>query len=1016
MRKICRYGLMTAITWIALSSAGILTGCSGGWGSGSPTVTMQQGTSQSVTAGSSATFTAITSGAGPFTYQWYVNGTLIAGATSSSYTVSSVTGSMNGNVYTVVVTSPGGTAKQSSTLKVTQITPTITTWPTASSLTYGQTLASSTLTGGAASVSGTFSWANSATAPTLGTSTQSVVFTPTDTTEYVPVTGSVSVTVAKATPTVTTWPTASSLMYGQTLASSTLSGGAASVAGTFSWTSSATTPAAGTSEQSVTFTPTDTVDYDPLTGMVNLTTSGVTLAPIASTVAANTTEPGTYSFSTTASGGVTNALTWSATGGSITSAGVWTSPTTPGTYTITATSAEESTVSVSTTVTISKPVITAQPVSKTACAGYRTTLQTSANYADGYQWTLPGSASGYTGASTSTLVLSNLTTNDSGTYACTVSNLAGTVSTNNITLNVVNGGTAPTISSPSNATVWTTQTATFSTSVSGGTGTMSYQWYKNTTGSTSIDSSTKIAGATKSLYTTGALSTSDSGTYFFATVTDADCTNSVQTTSAALLTVNAPINGVPAGVPPSIVTQPTGETGATKGSATFSVTASGTGTLSYQWYYVPYSASTATTYTAMSSTAGIAISGATSSSYTTTSSDNWYVDGDQFYVVVTNNYGQAVSNKATLAVGAGMQVQIDDQPQSEYIASAGQAAFTVTATCTDCTPAYQWYWMAPEASTAVALTDSTATTATGLSGATISGSTTSSITISNTPSTASGGILYAVISSTDGVNVTSGTHALTSSKAGLFVGSVGSIGASGSGKGLCNTSSAAWVLNGTMPGTGSATTSSAYAPYQDTTDCQVEMTNDQGTEQAAIFWPTLVSAAKFSVSFTVQIAHSSSIADGFTLVLADPSSGATTSSVGATGGGLGAKGIPGFVLGFDTYYNSEYGDPSVPYLGVGRGETALWEKPWSYVNTHLAGKYNSVLTDFYNNLSEYASSTHDYVVTVDSGVMTVTMDGYEVFSGSVTLPQAAYLGFTASTGGSMEEVIISNLTATVSQP
>ena len=43
-------------------------------------------------------------------------------------------------------------------------------------------------------------------------------------------------TVNKATPTVSAWPTASAITYGQTLASSTLSGGSASVGGTFTWT------------------------------------------------------------------------------------------------------------------------------------------------------------------------------------------------------------------------------------------------------------------------------------------------------------------------------------------------------------------------------------------------------------------------------------------------------------------------------------------------------------------------------------------------------------------------------------------------------------------------------------------------------------------------------------------------------------------------------------------------------------------------------------------------------------
>jgi hypothetical protein len=48
--------------------------------------------------------------------------------------------------------------------------------------------------------------------------------------------------------------------------------------------------------------------------------------------------------------------------------------------------------------------------------------------------------------------------------------------------------------------------------------------------------------------------------------------------------------------------------------------------------------------------------------------------------------------------------------------------------------------------------------------------------------------------------------------------------------------------------------------------------------------------------------------------------------------------------------------------------------------------------------------------------MTVTMDGHELFTGTVSLPPAAYLGFTASTGGAEEAVTISALTATVSAP
>jgi hypothetical protein len=280
-------------------------------------------------------------------------------------------------------------------------------------------------------------------------------------------------------------------------------------------------------------------------------------------------------------------------------------------------------------------------------------------------------------------------------------------------------------------------------------------------------------------------------------------------------------------------------------------------------------------------------------------------------------------------------------------------------------------------------------------------------------------VFYAVVTSTnDGSTQITGTNPLTSNTAGLFVGSLGTVGNTTAGKGLCNSSSTNWVLNGNSPGT----SSSSNVPYQNTSACTIELTNDNGGEQAAVYWPTLISTANFTVSFTVAIAHNGNPADGFTMILADPSQGATTSSLGAVGAGLGANGIPGFVVGFDTYQNGNAngGSPSscpgcdpvtVPYMAVGPGATNLWENPWYFVNGNLDTQHS---TDY--PISTYASSTHNYVVSVVGGVMTVTMDGYELFSGQVTLPPVAYLGLTASTGGSQEAVTVSNLTATVSAP
>jgi hypothetical protein len=93
----------------------------------------------------------------------------------------------------------------------------------------------------------------------------------------------VTMTVSlKTTPTITTAPTATAITYGQSLASSTLSGGVASVAGTFAFTTPSTAPGAGTAAQGVTFTPTDTANYNTAT-----TTASVQVNPATLTYTAN---------------------------------------------------------------------------------------------------------------------------------------------------------------------------------------------------------------------------------------------------------------------------------------------------------------------------------------------------------------------------------------------------------------------------------------------------------------------------------------------------------------------------------------------------------------------------------------------------------------------------------------------------------------------------------------------------------------------------------------------------------
>ncbi len=78
--------------------------------------------------------------------------------------------------------------------------------------------------------------------------------------------------VGKATPSVATWPSASSIAYGQTLAASTLLGGAATpTGGGFAFTTPATKPALGTTSQSVTYTPPDVANFTTASGTVSVT-------------------------------------------------------------------------------------------------------------------------------------------------------------------------------------------------------------------------------------------------------------------------------------------------------------------------------------------------------------------------------------------------------------------------------------------------------------------------------------------------------------------------------------------------------------------------------------------------------------------------------------------------------------------------------------------------------------------------------------------------------------------------
>jgi hypothetical protein len=271
-----------------------------------------------------------------------------------------------------------------------------------------------------------------------------------------------------------------------------------------------------------------------------------------------------------------------------------------------------------------EPTIAAQPASLTVTAGQTATFSVTATGTApfSYQW-LKNSAN-ISGATAASYTTPATIVGDSGAkFDVVVSNSAGSVISAMATLTVNAEAVAPTITAqPASQSVTLGQTATFSVAATG-TAPLTYQWQKN---------GGNISGATAASYTTPATVAGDSGAKFDVVVSN---TAGSQTSTMAILTVNA------ASVGPTITTQPANQTVTVGQTATFSVTATGTAPLTYQWQKN-----------------GGNISGATAASYTTPAT----VAGDsgaKFDALVSNTAGSQTSMMATLTVNAVTVSTID---------------------------------------------------------------------------------------------------------------------------------------------------------------------------------------------------------------------------------------------------------------------------------------------------------------------------------------------------------------------
>ncbi len=177
-----------------------------------------------------------------------------------------------------------------------------------------------------------------------------------------------------------------------------------------------------------------------------------------------------------------------------------------------------------------------------------------------YSWSGPDGFS----SSMQNPTISGASPSDEGTYTLTVRDIHGCASTDDA--DVVLDSPASIATPPSNVSICQGLDASFSVTAEG-TAPFTYQWERNTGGGF-VD----IAGATSASLTVSAVTPGMDGYQYRCEVTG-HCSSSVMSASATLTVLSAPV--ISSG--PSNTSVPEGD------PASFSVTATGEGSLSYQW-------------------------------------------------------------------------------------------------------------------------------------------------------------------------------------------------------------------------------------------------------------------------------------------------------------------------------------------------------------------------------------------------------------------------------------------------
>ncbi|HRU67821.1 MAG TPA: immunoglobulin domain-containing protein [Bacteroidia bacterium] len=612
-------------------------------------------------------FSVTATGTATITYQWYKNSAQINGATNATYSISPVTTSHAGNYYCKATNSCGSDSTNISVLSINTL-PSITS-QTSSNVSYceGTTMTLSVTATGTPTL--TYQWYKNTlpiTGATNNTYTVSSVTTADAGTYYCIVSNScgskqcnsISVTI-KTSPVITNQTSSTSRCVGQGMTFSVTASGTSPF--TYQWYKD-NSPITSATNQDYTINSVNTSSAGSYYCVVTNVCSSVNSNQIQLTVnqaPAITTHPSNLTvctgqsatFSVTASGTSPLTYEWYKNSTKITGATNYfytISSAAQGdaaSYYCVVTNGCGTAQSNSASLTVNTPPnITAQYGTATICSGQSNTFSVTVSGSSpiSYQWYFNNNA--ISNATNNQYSISAATVNNAGNYYCVASNSCGNIQSATQTLTV---NSPPSITSQSSSTVRCKgQPVTFYVNASG-TNPLTYEWYfKNN----------KISGATSSTYSINSVDTSDAGAYYCKVI------NSCGTDQSSIidLTVN---------LAPSISSQSSSATRCVGQSMTFSVTASGTGPLTYQWYYNNSKITSATNFTY------------TINSVATT-------DAGNYYCIVTNSCGTATSSVITLTVNTAPD--ISSLSSSTTQCEGSSVTFNVSATGSS-PLSYQWY-------------------------------------------------------------------------------------------------------------------------------------------------------------------------------------------------------------------------------------------------------------------------------------------------------------------------------------